>query len=155
LSLPPPPPRENEGRQHRRYSVDVEATVTLVAGTPRKMRTRDLSRNGICLLSDSAIAPGTEAKIELMLAFGNDAYSEPLLLSARVVWCSDLAGTYQVGAIFEDITDQQDDFLEMFLQFLDGTLSPKDALGDEDSGVTRVGQKPDDKDNPFNWKRQP
>jgi len=152
--LNPSPPRENDGRQHRRYSVDVEATVSVGSGARRKMRTRDLSRNGICLLSESAIAPGSEAKIELMLAFGNDAYSEPLLLSARVVWCSDLAGTYQVGAIFEDISDEQDDFLEMFLQFLDGTLSPN-AIGDEDSGVTRMGVKPDDKDNPFNWKSRP
>ena len=31
--------------------------------------------------------------------------------------------------MFEDVTDQQDQFLEMFLQYLDGTLSPS---GDDD-----------------------
>ena len=43
--------------------------------------------------------------------------------------------------MFEDVTDQQDQFLEMFLQYLDGTLSPRGDDEDDDRHPTR-GRSP-------------
>ena len=116
-------------RKHRRYAVDVEATVG-VGENRLRARTRDISRHGICLISAEPLSPGTQAPLELVLAFGDDAYSEPLSLSARIVWCTELGGSYQVGAMFDDVSDQQDGFLEMFLQYLNEAMSPED--GDDD-----------------------
>jgi hypothetical protein len=119
-------------RRHRRYAVDVEATLG-IGGIRVRARTRDISRTGICLISSEPVAAGTLAPLELVLAFGEDSYSEPLALSARIVWCTALGGSFQVGAMFDDVTDQQDSFLEMFLQYLGDSLSP-DADPDEDGG---------------------
>ncbi len=117
-------------RRHRRYAVDVEATLG-VEGNRVRARTRDISRNGICLIAGEPFMPGTLAPLELVLAFGEDSYSEPLGLTARIVWCTELNGSYQVGAMFDDVSDQQDGFLEMFLQYLGDSLSP-DHDGNDD-----------------------
>lgn len=118
-------------RRHRRYAIDVEATLG-GEGARVRARTRDISRTGICVITTQAFAPGTVAPIELVLNFGENSYSEPLALTARIVWCTELAGKYQVGAMFDDVTDQQDGFLEMFLQYLGESLSPEDDEPYED-----------------------
>jgi hypothetical protein len=120
-------------RRDRRYVVDVDATIHLPEGDKLKARTRDVSRNGICLVATQALPVGVLVGLELVLSFGNNSFSEPLNLSGRLVWCTNLAGSFQVGAMFEDVTDQQDQFLEMFLQYLDGTLSPRGEDEDEDT----------------------
>jgi hypothetical protein len=113
----------NIPRQHRRFAVDVEATVG-TGDQRQRARTRDISRMGICLITTQTMTPGTMVPLELVLAFGDDAYSEPLQLSARIVWCTPLEGSFQVGAMFDEVTDQQDGFLEMFLQYLGDAMSP-------------------------------
>jgi hypothetical protein len=118
------PPSGNSTRKNRRFAVDVEATLDLAGGHRLRARTRDISRSGICLITDRPVAAGALIPVELVLAFGDDAYSEPLSLAARIVWCTNLDGNYQVGAMFDEITDQQDGFLEMFLEYLDEALSP-------------------------------
>ena len=130
-------------RRDRRYVVDVDATIHLPDGGKLKARTRDVSRNGICLVATQAMLVGTLVNIELVLSFGNNAFSEPLSLSARLVWCTNLAGSFQVGAMFEDVTDQQDQFLEMFLHYLDGTLSPR-GVDDDDDPSADPGHPDDD-----------
>jgi hypothetical protein len=119
------PPGGNSTRKTRRFAIDVEATLAL-DGQPLRARTRDISSSGICLITERPVAAGAIVPVELVLAFGDDAYSEPLALSARIVWCTNLDGTYQVGAMFDEITDQQEGFLEVFLEYLDEALSPDD-----------------------------
>lgn len=142
-----PPP---DSRKHPRFTVDVEARVKLGAGTAVQARTRDVSRAGICLITSEALSAGVVLSMELVLAFGNDAFSEPLHLPAKVVWCTQIGGAYQVGAIFDEMTEEQENFLEMFLQFLDGTLSPR---GEDETGGDGddTNELPDDvgKDDPF------
>jgi hypothetical protein len=110
-------------------------------------RTRDVSRTGICLISRDPVPSGEPLRVNLVLSFPEGTLSEPLRLAARVVWCTAIGTAFQVGAMFEEMTDQEDDFLDTFLQFLDGTLAPRGgAPGDDDEG----GAPPaDDKDDPF------
>jgi hypothetical protein len=140
---------ESDNRRHPRYAVDVEASVRLPDGKRVRARTRDVSRAGICLITGEVVPSGSTVNIDMVLAFDNNAFSEPLSLEARIVWCTRLADAFQVGAMFDELTDQQDGFLEMFLHFLDGTISPKgvsDDLGVEpDTEVLDV----EDKDDPF------
>lgn len=139
---------ENEARRHPRFSVDVEATVQIGASRPVAARTRDVSRTGVCLITNESISVGSTLRIELVLAFGNNAFSEPLNLAARVVWCTGISGSFQVGAMYDELTEQQEGYLEMFLQFLDGTLAPRGIPGtDDDIDVTPPD--PDDTDDPF------
>ena len=131
-------------RRERRYAVDVDATLTLDDGHRVKARTRDLSRNGICLIAGEPVSAGGPAAVELVLSFGNNAFSEPLSLAARIVWCTQLGNSFQLGAMFEDLSDQQEQFVDVFLQYLDGTLSPKGIDG-EDDAYADPGH-PDDED---------
>jgi PilZ domain len=140
--------QSSEPRRHPRYAVDVDATLTLSDGRRLKMRTRDLSRNGVCLIAGESVAPGAAMSVDLVLSFGNNAFSEPLVLSARVVWCTQIADAFQLGAMFDEVTDEQDGFLDMFLHFLDGTITPSGVrIVEEEAPAAAVD--PDDKDNPF------
>jgi hypothetical protein len=129
-----------ETRREPRFTVDVEAVVHTVAGHPLSARTRDLSKSGICLIMPAALPRGERLIIELALAFSENAFSEPLHLDARVVWCTSIADAFQIGAMFVDLSDEHSDFLEMFLRYLHGG-----GQGDEDDGE----QSPDVKDDPF------
>ena len=136
-----------EPRRHPRYAVDVDATLVLSDGRRLKTRTRDLSRNGVCVIATEAVVPGETASVHLVLSFGNNAYSEPLVLSGRVVWCTKIADVFQVGAMFDPVTQEQDGFLEMFLHFLDGSIAPSgEPIADR--GTAAPGSS-EDKDNPF------
>ncbi len=141
--------RDNDGRRHKRFSVEVEAVVRDGAGRIVRARTRDVSQTGICLISTDPVTTSDLLQVELVLSFGDDAYSEPLNLASRVVWCTRIGTSYQVGAMFESVTDEQDNFLEMFLQFLDGTLAPKGVEGYPEPAEDDGPQSAEDKDNPF------
>jgi hypothetical protein len=138
----------HEPRRHPRYAVDVDATLALDGGERLKMRTRDLSRTGVCLIAGALLSPGQMVSIELVLSFGNNAFSEPLVLAARVVWCTKIGDAFQLGAMFEEVSEEQEGFLEMFLHFLDGTITPSGVPAGEEE-PSRATPNPDDKDNPF------
>jgi c-di-GMP-binding flagellar brake protein YcgR len=128
---------KNESRrQHPRFSVDIQVSVS-VTDHEMSARTRDISRAGLCLVTTEAIARDTEIGLELVLTFGEGRTSEPLLLRGGVVWCTALFGAYQIGVKFVNIDDDQQRYLNMFIGFLDGSLSTGDAAfpqGDEEEG---------------------
>src|SRR5262245_22940115 len=129
-------------REHPRYNVDIKVTVA-VASSKRAARTRDMSRAGLCLIADQAIAGATESSLELVLTFGDAGATEPLQLLGRVAWCTALFGSYQIGVMFVKLDGDQARYLDMFVGFLDGTLAPGDAFsGEEDARAA-------DPDDPF------
>ena len=120
------------------------------AGNKVRARTRDVSQTGICLISQDAVPSHDLLNVDLVLAFGDNAYSEPLTLLSRVVWCTPIDESFQIGAMFENVTEEQENFLEMFLQFLDGTLAPKGVEGyAEGNQDEEAVPDENDKDNPF------
>lgn len=135
-------------RRHKRFTVDVAAVIHTADGQRVDARTRDLSRSGICVITAEAVPRGGAVVIELSLAFGANAFSEPLHLDAHVVWCTPIGDSYQVGAMFDRLTEEQDGFVEMFLHFLDGTLAPRGVDGMEDDN-DEPPVPPDVKDDPF------
>jgi hypothetical protein len=134
-------------RQHQRYNVDVQATVS-VASEKLEARTRDMSRAGLCLVTSQPITRDTEVSLELVLTFGEDGVSEPLLISGRVAWCTALFGAYQVGVKFVRVDDERAKYLDMFVGFLDGTLAPGGMLGVPDDTGDPRGRFVDS-DDPF------
>lgn len=133
-------------RKHPRFSVDIEAQMQGPDGRRQAMRTRDVSRTGICLITDSAITIGNDLALELVLAFANRSRSEPLKVRARVVWCTGIAGAYQVGAMFDELSEGEEAYLDMFLNYLDGTIGAKE---DEEADEDQPPVSPDVKDDPF------
>jgi hypothetical protein len=133
-------------RRHRRFTVDVEAVVHAAAGRRISARTRDLSRSGICLITSSAIQGNESVVIELVLALAENTFSEPLRLDARVVWCTPIGPSFQVGAMFSELSDEHSEFLDMFLRYLDGSMTPRGQDPDDDD---EREPSPDVKDDPF------
>ncbi|MES1207657.1 MAG: PilZ domain-containing protein [Pseudomonadota bacterium] len=135
-----------DSRNEQRRPVDVSATVS-IAGRKVAARTRDLSRSGICLISDTEIPRDTELRVELVLSLGADAMSEPLIVLARTIWCTAIAGKFQVGAMFVQLDNERGRFLDLFMRFLDGEVNP---VGHEPaSDVPSRKDRPEDKDDPF------
>ena len=149
-------PSENL-RRHPRFNVDVQANVSSADGRKLIARTRDLSRSGICLVTSEELGSGVNLGIELVLLLGPSSTSEPLPLRARVVWCTAIAGAYQIGAMFDGLSAKEASFLDMFLRYLDGSILPAgaemEALEDgEQSGADEEDDRtppPDIKDDPF------
>jgi hypothetical protein len=147
----------DELRRHPRFQVDVQATVHASDGRKLSARTRDLSRSGICLITGEALRSGEILHVELVLLIGARSESEPLPLRARVVWCTAIAGAFQIGAMFDRLSRREEGFLVMFLRYLDGSILPAGAemesaeVLDEhpDDESEAEPSSPDDDDDPF------
>jgi hypothetical protein len=126
-------------REHPRFNVDIQVTVA-VDDAKRAARTRDMSRAGLCLIADQSLSVDTEISLELVLTFGEAGATEPLELTGRVAWCTELFGSYQIGVKFVNLDDDRARYLDMFIGFLDGTLGPGDLFSSEDRA---------DPDDPF------
>jgi hypothetical protein len=104
-------------RQHPRFAADVAIKVhvdkQIVEG-----RTRNVSRGGVCADSTQPIAIGKDVELDMTLVFQDKSVSEPLRLPARVVWCTQLEGTYQVGVSFRPLDKQRGEYLSLFLKYL-------------------------------------
>jgi hypothetical protein len=138
--------QRRDSRREQRRPVDVKATVS-IDGTTITARTRDLSRSGICLISDTPIPRDTELKVDLVLSLGSDTVSEPLVVTGRAIWCTPLFGKFQVGAMFVKVDGERRRFLDLFMRFIDGEVNP---VGHEPaSDPSERPDPPEDKDDPF------
>jgi hypothetical protein len=145
-------------RRHPRVHVDVQANIRTSDGRKLVARTRDLSRSGMCIISNSALAAGEQLRIELVLLLGPSSTSEPLALSARVVWCTPISGAFQIGAKFDSLSRKEAAFLDMFMRYLDGSILPAGAemevIGEDEPSQDEPNDQaltspPDVKDDPF------
>ena len=123
-------------RQFPRYAHAAEVTIRDGAERSSRGRTSNLSKGGLCATVSAPIAVGAVVDTELALVFGEDSFSEPLALPARVVWCTDLDGRWQVGLSFRGLPADQLRYLEIFLRYLsEGQESKRAATArDDDDG---------------------
>jgi hypothetical protein len=150
-------PSENT-RRYPRFHIDVDASVRTADGRKLMARTRDLSRSGICLVTAGPLESREQLGIELVLLLGPSSSSEPLPLRARVVWCTAIAGAFQIGAMFDRLSTKEAAFLDMFLRYLDGSILPAgaemetvdvDKQGQEEEEEEDRAPSPDIEDDPF------
>ena len=114
-------------RQHPRYATDVAVTVR-IGDRVIEGRTRNVSRGGLSALVSVPVEPGATGEMSLALVFDADTASEPLVLPARIVWCTELGvDNHQLGAAFIGITPEQTKYLEMFLRYLVDTAGDTNA----------------------------
>ena len=124
-------------RAYPRYALEVDAEVKL-SSRSIPVRTRDVSKGGMCVFMDEALPLGTELGLSLALVFDESTFSEPLKVRARVVWCTALGETrYQIGASFFGLTAEARSYLDVFLRYLqDGR---PDEPGGDDDGENEFG----------------
>ena len=133
-------------RAHPRYALEIDASVTF--GSERvPVRTRDVSRGGLCFEAKRAIPSGQVVDISMSLVFDEATFSEPLDLRARVVWCTTLGDArHQVGTSFLGLTAEGRSYLDMFLRYLKEGLERHEAELAEAEAKSGKGSK-DDKDD--------
>jgi hypothetical protein len=150
-SPPGPSPKGGPGpvllaRKESRRAVDVSASLT-IGGRVVVVRTRDISRSGVCLISDSELPRDVELAVALVLSLGKEASSEPLHLSGRTAWSTRMFGRYQSGVMFVELDADRRRYLDLFMRFFEGEVGPAASDGDSDrisaSGIV------EDKDDPF------
>jgi len=135
-----------DARQFPRFAVDLKVGIS-VGARQLQARTRDISRTGLCLISQQAIPLETKIQIELVLTFEAGGISEPLPVSGQVVWCTPIQRSYQIGVVFVGVDEEAVRNLEMFIGFLDGTIAQGHPGDDEFSD--RPATRPGDRDDPF------
>jgi Tfp pilus assembly protein PilZ len=107
-----------ESRAHPRYALEVDAEIRTSTGVI-PARTKDVSRGGLCCTTRNPLALGQDVSLNLSLVFDEQTFSEPLLVRARVVWCTGLGeGRWQIGTTFLGLTAENRAYLEMFLRYL-------------------------------------
>jgi hypothetical protein len=109
---------ERAEREHPRYAHEAAIHVR-VAGKTYEGRSSNISRGGLCADMPEAVAVGTVVDVAMQLVFDEDTASEALALKARVVWCTTLDETYQLGLSFMSLDAQRIEYLTMFLRYLD------------------------------------
>lgn len=119
-------PNTNGRRRHRRFAVEMAAEVVTDGGR-FSARTRDLSRGGICFLLFASLEVSSTFTAELSLVLGDNALSEPLVLSGKVVWCTAVEEGYQIGATFLALDKTTGDYLNTFLRLLAEGVDPSVA----------------------------
>ncbi len=108
----------SDRRQSIRYDVVTEVTVIHEHGHA-SVRTRDLSKGGLCMLLPYPLERGASVRLELSLLLGPNAQSEPLSMNAKVAWCApENTDFFQVGVSFLDLNEEEETHLETFLEFL-------------------------------------
>jgi hypothetical protein len=127
-------------RRHPRFACDLVAEIH-VGGGKMPARGVDISRGGMCLSVERAIPVRAEVQLKLTLLFGSNTFSEPLLLPARIMWCTQLPDELQVGCMFKTLSTEQVQYLDMFLRFLRG-----EVLADGDPNAVAEDDDEDDKD---------
>jgi hypothetical protein len=130
----------DDRRQAPRYAIEIAARVHCDERL-FEVRTRDLSRTGLCFVAPEPIAVGTAITVEAALKFSANAFSEALTLAARIVWCTHLPDGYQVGCGFVNMNQQTAAYLELFLKYLTGEVDITGQPAAEEDEATDEGDK--------------
>lgn len=123
-----------------RYALNAEIAVHDQTGRPLATgRATNLSRGGVCAEVDRLLVCGASIEARIALVFDEDSVSEPLVLPARVVWCTPIGGTHQVGLSFLPAPDERLHYLDMFIRFLaEGRTEVSDPATDPDDRARRL-----------------
>lgn len=107
-------------RQFPRYAIDATVEVLALDGSAAvRGRSRDLSRGGLSAIVTGDVRRGALVEVRLALRLEAGHTSEPLVVPARVVWSTPLAGGRQLGLAFLTLTADQAADLELFVRFLE------------------------------------
>ncbi|MEZ4399659.1 MAG: PilZ domain-containing protein [Kofleriaceae bacterium] len=118
-------------RAYPRHAVDAEISLSIGGDLLARGRTRNLSRGGLCAVIGTVVPRGATVLVSISLVFSTDGVSEPLVVPARVAWCTAFSDAVQVGLAFLPLAATTASYLDMFIRFL--TQPDDDAAGDDPS----------------------
>ena len=98
-----PLPQTRNRRAAPRKAIRLMATV-VYGESSRVVRTWDLGREGMCLLTPRPIAPGTRCTVTFEVPLGAERIG--ITAAAKVVYSSySAAGEFKIGAVFTDLDE--------------------------------------------------
>jgi hypothetical protein len=106
-------------RHHPRYAVQLDCEIRMGHEVVRG-RSKNISQSGIACIVPNRIPVSEAVTMSIALVFGENAFSEPLVLPATIVWCTPVSDSYQIGAKFADVSPQLRSFVDLFAQYLAG-----------------------------------
>ena len=128
-------------RQFPRYAIDAAVTIH---GPDREViargRTTNVSRGGLCAELDVPLPRGAAIEAAIALVFDADSLSEPLLVTARVVWSTSLGAGHQTGLALVSVSPEQTHYLDMFIRFLERP-GETDSPDDDDQPAPDPGER--------------
>lgn len=130
------PTTHSPTREHNRYEMVIDTEI-LHDGEVYPARTRNLSRGGLCVAVPLPLPTNVVVDVSLSLVSADERFSGPLLMRARVVWCTlileETEERYQIGVAFLSVTNEQRACLDVYLCFLrNSTTIPAMRDPDED-----------------------
>ncbi|MBK9033971.1 MAG: PilZ domain-containing protein [Myxococcales bacterium] len=117
-------------RAFPRHAIDAEIALSSGGQVVARGRTRNLSRGGLCAVVGSDVSRGAVVDVAISLVFSADGVSEPLTLSARVVWCTGFTDAAQIGLSFLALDQTQAGYLDLFIRFLTEADPDQDESAD-------------------------
>lgn len=106
-------------RAHPRYAVELDAELT-IGGDHATGRTQNISKGGFCLESGTAVSIGERGVARLALVFEEGQFSEHIEIACEIMWCTKRStGGYQVGVRFVDIGADMEQYLSIFIRYLE------------------------------------
>src|SRR5512142_2260427 len=98
-----PLPSDRNRRASPRKMIRGDATV-VHAGTSKPAQMWDLGRDGVCIVTQRPIAPGTRCTIAFEVLLGAERIG--VTVAAKVVYSSySAAGEFKIGAVFVDLAE--------------------------------------------------
>jgi hypothetical protein len=94
----------DDRRKHPRFTA-VELKATWIGSEDVSLIARDVSAEGICLVSSRGAPTGSRIRVRLVLDFGQNRLSEPVEVEYRVVWCTKIEELFQIGAAAENLDE--------------------------------------------------
>jgi len=123
---------QRDARVHARYAAEVDGTMRM-QGREVRIRTRNVSRGGLCFVVDHEVPRGIDVDLELALRFEEGSFSESIKLRARVVWCTLLEkGHWQVGTSFFAVTGETRRWLDVFVKYLQAPRKARPETEEEE-----------------------
>lgn len=104
-------------RLYPRYALEAAIEFMSPAGSTHG-RTKNVSHGGLAAEVARPLPSGLVLKVRMSLVFGEDSFSEPLTLPARVVWCTPIHDNFQLGVCFMTLSTEEQSYLAMFLRYL-------------------------------------
>jgi hypothetical protein len=88
----------------------------------------DISFSGICIHTDELVPPRSVAEFQVWAVLP-ERETKQITMPGRIVWCTPLEGSIQIGATFDRNMDNRAwARLDVLLQFLAGNLDNSDRL---------------------------
>lgn len=130
-------------RVFQRFDVKAQVEIVRAGGKVVRCMSRNVSKGGVCLDARTALQGGEDVDLHITLVFDANRSSEPLALPARIMWCTAIGDSHQVGTQFRQLSKEQTTYLDLFLRYLDDSARAKADAEDDNAD-----DDPDD-DDPF------